>query len=78
MTTREPVITEITAGSGFYAPTLFDRYAYSSTPAAMFAMPDRAEAERLGRDPPSAAATPLRRGERRSAPHTAPPARASC
>lgn len=39
-TTREDVITEITAGSGFFAPTLFDRYAdFSLTPAAMFAMP---------------------------------------
>jgi D-serine deaminase-like pyridoxal phosphate-dependent protein len=39
-TRREDVITEITAGSGFYAPTLFDRYAsFSLTPAAMFAMP---------------------------------------
>ena len=39
-TTREDVVTEITAGSGFYAPTLFDRYSsFSLTPAAMFAMP---------------------------------------
>jgi D-serine deaminase-like pyridoxal phosphate-dependent protein len=39
-TRREDVITEITAGSGFYAPTLFDRYSsFSFTPAAMFAMP---------------------------------------
>jgi D-serine deaminase-like pyridoxal phosphate-dependent protein len=39
-TRREDVVTEITAGSGFYAPTLFDRYsAFSLTPAAMFAMP---------------------------------------
>jgi D-serine deaminase-like pyridoxal phosphate-dependent protein len=39
-TTRESVVTEITAGSGFYAPTLFDRYSsFSLTPAAMFAMP---------------------------------------
>ena len=39
-TRREDVITEITAGSGLYAPTLFDRYcAFSLTPAAMFAMP---------------------------------------
>jgi len=39
-TRREDVITEITAGSGFYAPTLFDRYsAFRLTPAAMFAMP---------------------------------------
>jgi D-serine deaminase-like pyridoxal phosphate-dependent protein len=39
-TRREEVITEITAGSGFYAPTLFDRYSsFRLTPAAMFAMP---------------------------------------
>jgi D-serine deaminase-like pyridoxal phosphate-dependent protein len=40
-TTRdEAAITEITAGSGFFASTLFDRYAgFSLTPAAMFAMP---------------------------------------
>jgi D-serine deaminase-like pyridoxal phosphate-dependent protein len=39
-TTQEDVVTEITAGSGFYAPTLFDHYsAFSLTPAAMFALP---------------------------------------
>jgi D-serine deaminase-like pyridoxal phosphate-dependent protein len=39
-TSAESVVTEITAGSGFYAPTLFDRYAsFRLTPAAMFAMP---------------------------------------
>jgi D-serine deaminase-like pyridoxal phosphate-dependent protein len=39
-TTAEDVVTEATAGSGFYAPTLFDRYAsFSPRPAAMFAMP---------------------------------------
>jgi D-serine deaminase-like pyridoxal phosphate-dependent protein len=39
-TTREDVVTEITAGSGFYAPTLFDHYsAFTLTPAAMFALP---------------------------------------
>jgi D-serine deaminase-like pyridoxal phosphate-dependent protein len=39
-TTKEDVVTEITAGSGFYAPTLFDHYsAFSLTPAAMFALP---------------------------------------
>jgi D-serine deaminase-like pyridoxal phosphate-dependent protein len=39
-TTAEPVVTEATAGSGFYAPTLFDRYAsFRPRPAAMFAMP---------------------------------------
>jgi D-serine deaminase-like pyridoxal phosphate-dependent protein len=40
LTRREPVVTEITAGSGFFASTLFDRYAdFTLTPAAMFAMP---------------------------------------
>jgi D-serine deaminase-like pyridoxal phosphate-dependent protein len=40
LTRTEPVITEITAGSGFFAPSLFDRYAgFTLTPAAMFAMP---------------------------------------
>jgi D-serine deaminase-like pyridoxal phosphate-dependent protein len=39
-TRRESTVTEITAGSGFFAPTLFDRYAdFTLTPAAMFAMP---------------------------------------
>jgi D-serine deaminase-like pyridoxal phosphate-dependent protein len=35
----EPAMTEATAGSGFYAPTLFDNYsAFSLQPAAMFAL----------------------------------------
>jgi D-serine deaminase-like pyridoxal phosphate-dependent protein len=39
-TTREEAVTEITAGSGFYAPTLFDFYsAFTLKPAAMFALP---------------------------------------
>jgi D-serine deaminase-like pyridoxal phosphate-dependent protein len=39
-TAREDAVTEITAGSGFYAPTLFDHYsAFNLTPAAMFALP---------------------------------------
>jgi D-serine deaminase-like pyridoxal phosphate-dependent protein len=39
-TSSEPAVTELTAGSGFYAPTLFDRYSsFSLTPAAMFALP---------------------------------------
>ena len=39
-TRAEGVVTEITAGSGFYAPTLFDRYtSFRLTPAAMFALP---------------------------------------
>jgi D-serine deaminase-like pyridoxal phosphate-dependent protein len=40
LTAREQVVTEVTAGSGFFAPTLFDRYDdFTLTPAAMFAMP---------------------------------------
>jgi D-serine deaminase-like pyridoxal phosphate-dependent protein len=40
LTSREEAVTEVTAGSGFYAPTLFDRYsAFSLAPSAMFALP---------------------------------------
>jgi D-serine deaminase-like pyridoxal phosphate-dependent protein len=40
VTAREPAVTEVTAGSGFYAPTLFDRYSgFALTPAAAFALP---------------------------------------
>jgi D-serine deaminase-like pyridoxal phosphate-dependent protein len=39
-TTAEPAVTEVAAGSGFYAPTLFDTYsAFRLRPAAMFALP---------------------------------------
>lgn len=39
-TSAEPAVSELTAGSGFYAPTLFDRYsAFRLRPAAMFALP---------------------------------------
>jgi D-serine deaminase-like pyridoxal phosphate-dependent protein len=39
-TAAEDVVTEVTAGSGFYASTLFDRYsAFDQRPAAMFALP---------------------------------------
>jgi D-serine deaminase-like pyridoxal phosphate-dependent protein len=39
-TSREDAVTELTAGSGFYAPTLFDRYDdFELTPAAAFALP---------------------------------------
>ena len=39
-TTGEDAVTELAAGSGFFAPTLFDTYsAFSLRPAAMFAMP---------------------------------------
>jgi D-serine deaminase-like pyridoxal phosphate-dependent protein len=38
-TTTEPAVTELAAGSGFYAPTLFDSYsAFTPRPAAMFAL----------------------------------------
>jgi D-serine deaminase-like pyridoxal phosphate-dependent protein len=39
-TSLENAVTEITAGSGFYAPTLFDQYsAFTLKPAAMFTLP---------------------------------------
>ncbi len=39
-TSAEAAVTELTAGSGFFAPTLFDRYsAFRLRPAAMFALP---------------------------------------
>ncbi len=40
LTGAEEAVTEVTAGSGFYAPTLFDHYSrFSLTPAAGFALP---------------------------------------
>jgi D-serine deaminase-like pyridoxal phosphate-dependent protein len=39
-TAAEDAVTEVTAGSGFYAPTLFDAYSsFTLKPAAMFALP---------------------------------------
>ncbi len=39
-TASDPSVTELAAGSGFYAPTLFDNYSsFSLTPAAGFALP---------------------------------------
>lgn len=36
----DPSVTELTAGSGFYAPTLFDSYShFTPTPATFFALP---------------------------------------
>ena len=75
-TTRaEDVVTEVTAGSGFYAPTLFDRYSsFTLKPAAMFAMPvvrrpSRSVATLLGGGyPASGAAGP----DRLPAPHLPP------
>jgi D-serine deaminase-like pyridoxal phosphate-dependent protein len=40
LTAAEPAMTEVAAGSGFYAPALFDHYSrFSLTPAAGFALP---------------------------------------
>lgn len=40
LTAAEETVTEVTAGSGFYAPALFDHYSrFRLTPAAGFAMP---------------------------------------
>jgi D-serine deaminase-like pyridoxal phosphate-dependent protein len=40
LTSAEDSVTEVTAGSGFYAPALFDHYSrFSLTPAAGFALP---------------------------------------
>jgi D-serine deaminase-like pyridoxal phosphate-dependent protein len=40
LTAAEPAVTEVTAGSGFYAPALFDHYSrFSLAPAAGFALP---------------------------------------
>ncbi len=39
-TTAETAVTELTAGSGLYAPTLFDAYSsFALRPAALFALP---------------------------------------
>ncbi len=40
LTGAEEAVTEVTAGSGFYAPTLFDHYSrFTLTPAAGYALP---------------------------------------
>jgi D-serine deaminase-like pyridoxal phosphate-dependent protein len=53
LTAAEEAVTEVTAGSGFYAPTLFDHYSrFSLTPAAGFALP-------IVRKPSSGTATAL-------------------
>ena len=40
LTAAEEAVTEVTAGSGFYAPVLFDHYSrFSLIPAAAFALP---------------------------------------
>jgi D-serine deaminase-like pyridoxal phosphate-dependent protein len=53
LTASEEAVTEVTAGSGFYAPALFDHYSrFSLTPAAGFALP-------IVRRPAARAATAL-------------------
>jgi D-serine deaminase-like pyridoxal phosphate-dependent protein len=53
LTGAEDAVTELSAGSGFYAPTLFDHYSrFSLTPAAGFALP-------IVRKPASGIATAL-------------------
>jgi D-serine deaminase-like pyridoxal phosphate-dependent protein len=62
LTRKEEVITEVTAGSGFFAPTLFDGYRdFTLTPAAMFAIP-------VVRRPSAATATLLGGGYHASGP----------
>ncbi len=40
LTAAEAAVTEVTAGSGLYGPTLFDAYrAFTPRPAALFALP---------------------------------------
>ncbi len=53
LTAAEEAVTEVSAGSGFYAPALFDHYSrFSLTPAAGFALP-------VVRKPTGATATAL-------------------
>lgn len=62
LTGAEDAVTEIAAGSGFYAPTLFDTYSrFSLTPAAGFALP-------IVRKPTAAVATALGGGYLASGP----------
>lgn len=40
VSSADPVVTEVTAGSGLFAPTLFDRYkAFTANPSLYFALP---------------------------------------
>ena len=71
-TTGEDAVTELAAGSGFFAPTLFDTYSsFKLRPAAMFAMPvvrkpSAVDRDRAGRRLP-------RLGRRRAEPRPLPP-----
>jgi D-serine deaminase-like pyridoxal phosphate-dependent protein len=62
LTAAEEAVTEVTAGSGFYAPTLFDTYSrFTLTPAAGFALP-------IVRKPSPSVATALGGGYHASGP----------
>lgn len=62
LTTAEPAVTEIAAGSGLYGPTLFEAYrAFQPEPAALFALP-------VVRKPSSVVATVLGGGYPASGP----------
>ena len=63
LTAAEHAVTELAAGSGFYAPTLFDHYSsFKLRPAAMFALPVVAQpGARLGRRCSAAATWPRAR-----------------
>src|ERR1019366_6787926 len=40
LTAADPAVSELSAGSGLYGPTLFDAYrAFTPRPAALFALP---------------------------------------
>ena len=54
-TAADPVVTEVAAGSGLLAPTLFDHYqSFDPRPAAYFGLPGRPVARRP-RSPPCTA-----------------------
>jgi D-serine deaminase-like pyridoxal phosphate-dependent protein len=65
ITAAEPAVTEVSAGSGLYGPTLFDAYSsFSPRPAAWFALP-------VVRRPDAQTATALGGGYLASGPATA-------
>ena len=71
-TASEDAVTELAAGSGFFAPTLFDAYsAFRLRPAAMFAMPVVRKPVAVDRD--RARRRLPRLGRRRAEPRPLPP-----
>ena len=64
LTAAEEAVTEVTAGSGFYAPALFDHYSrFSLTPAAGFALPIVRKPATASRPRSAAATSPPARGD---------------